>query len=117
MQQMDFEPGAQEPEAWHEIDMKQNSMLLSVTKELPALEQDGVDKKKIKPGFKMFPKHRWFQPFPAYDKGSSPKDGKRKCPDCPEGAQRQPFTPPKGDGKVMFAESILPVCCFSFLLA
>jgi hypothetical protein len=62
MQQMDFEPGAAEDQAWCEMDLRQNSMLLSVTKELPRFEPEGVKKKDLDPKRKVFPRDRWFKP-------------------------------------------------------
>jgi hypothetical protein len=111
MQQMDFEPGADTDQAWHEMDLRQNSMLLSVTKELPTFEPEGVRKSDIDPKYKVFPKDRWFKRFPDYDSGSSPNDRKRSVPGADKVAMPcQPFPLPAGDGEVMIiAESILQV--------
>ena len=111
MQQMDFEPGADTDQAWHEMDLRQNSMLLSVTKELPTFEPEGVRKSDIDPKYKVFPKDRWFKPFPDYDRGSSPNDRKRVVPGADKVATHrtpwQPFPLHAGDGEVIIAEPIL----------
>jgi hypothetical protein len=114
MQQMDFEPGAAEDQAWCEMDLRQNSMLLSVTKELPRFEPKGVKKKDLDPKRKVFPRDRWFKPFPAYDEGSSAENRKRKGFPRPDkvATPRQQFSLPAGDGKVIIAKSILPVFLF-----
>ncbi len=119
MQQMDFEPGAAEDQAWHEMDLRQNSMLLTVlrvTKELPRFEPKGVKKSALDSKMKVFPRDRWFKPFPAYDKGSSLEDRKRNV-EALQGAEKvatpcQQFSLPAGDGEVMIAKSILPVFLF-----
>ena len=74
MRQLDFEPGAVEFGARQEPDMKQNSMLLSVTYELPVAPPPPGEKVNNK--IRVFPKTKWLQPslaFPPYDEASSPK--------------------------------------------
>jgi hypothetical protein len=74
MRQLDFEPGAVEFGARQEPDMKQNSMLLSVTDELPVAPPPPGEKVNNK--IRVFPKDKWLQPslaFPPYDEASSPK--------------------------------------------
>ena len=113
MRQMDFEPGAEELGAHNELDMKQNSMLLSVTRELPVAP---VPKgQKVNNKVKVFPKDKWLKPslaFPPHDEASSPKDKKRaRARGTPI-----PFQVPKGDGQVIIADSLPSLscrfCCF-----
>ena len=112
---MDFEPNADESGSCRDLDMRQNSMLLSVTKELPALQLEGVRKRDIDQKVKVFPKNKWLKPFPAYNEGLSlaPKAAKRKGPETVEGVTpRQPFLQLPGDGTVIIAELIMPVLWF-----
>jgi hypothetical protein len=113
MRQMDFEPGAEELGPHYKLDMKQNSMLLSVTEELPvAPVQKG---EKVNNKVKVFPKDKWLKPslaFPPHDEASSPKDKKRRR----ARAAPNPFQVPKGDGQVIIADSLPSLscrfCCF-----
>ena len=113
MRQLDFEPGAVEFGARQEPDMKQNSMLLSVTRELPVAPVPKGEKVNNK--VKVFPKDKWLKPslaFPPHDEASSPKDKKRaRARGTPI-----PFQVPKGDGQVIIADSLPSLscrfCCF-----
>ena len=113
MRQLDFEPGAVEFGARQEPDMKQNSMLLSVTDELPVAPPPPGEKVNNK--VKVFPKDKWLKPslaFPPHDEASSPKDKKRaRARGTPI-----PFQVPKGDGQVIIADSLPSLscrfCCF-----
>jgi hypothetical protein len=117
MRQMDFEPGAEELGAHHELDMKQNSMLLSVTRELPVAPVPKGEKVNNK--VKVFPKDKWLKPslaFPPHDEASSPKDKKRARARRARSPAPIPFQVPKGDGQVIIADSLPSLscrfCCF-----
>ena len=114
MRQLDFEPGAVEFGARQEPDMKQNSMLLSVTDKLPVAPPPPGEKVNNK--IRVFPKDKWLQPslaFPPYDEASSPKVTHRNFRKRARGARSPapiPFEVPTGEGQVIIADS-MPTHC------
>ena len=111
MRQLDFEPGAVEFGARQEPDMKQNSMLLSVTDELPVAPPPPGEKVNNK--IRVFPKDKWLQPslaFPPYDEASSPKVTHRKRARRARSPAPELFQVPTGDGQVIIADS-MPTHC------
>ena len=111
MRQLDFEPGAVEFGARQEPDMKQNSMLLSVTDKLPVAPPPPGEKVNNK--IRVFPKDKWLQPslaFPPYDEASSPKVTHRKRARGARSPAPKPFQVPTGDGQVIIADS-MPTHC------
>jgi hypothetical protein len=118
MRQLDFEPGAVEFGAGQEPDMKQNSMLLSVTDKLPVAPPPPGEKVNNK--IRVFPKDKWLQPslaFPPYDEASSPKVTQRKRARGARSRAPKPFQVPTGDGQVIIADPMPSLscrfCCFS----
>ena len=111
MRQLDFEPGAVESGARQEPDMKQNSMLLSVTDKLPVAPPPPGEKVNNK--IRVFPKDKWLQPslaFPPYDEASSPKVTHRKRARRARSPAPELFQVPTGDGQVIIADSIPTPC-------
>ena len=111
MRQLDFEPGAVEFGARQEPDMKQNSMLLSVTDKLPVAPPPPGEKVNNK--IRVFPKDKWLQPslaFPPYDEASSPKVTHRKRARRARSPAPELFQVPTGDGQVIIADS-MPTHC------
>ena len=125
MRQMDFEPGAVEFGARQEPDMKQNSMIISVTDELPIAPVPRGE--KVNDKIRVFPKDKWLKPslaFPPYDEASLPKATQRKRASSPKATPRKrargavpgapkPFQVPTGDGhigQVILADS-MPTHC------
>ena len=111
MRQLDFEPGAVEFGAGQEPDMKQNSMLLSVTDKLPVAPPPPGEKVNNK--IRVFPKDKWLQPslaFPPYDEASSPKVTHRKRARGARYPAPKPFQVPTGEGQVIIADS-MPTHC------
>ena len=111
MRQLDFEPGAVEFGARQEPDMKQNSMLLSVTDKLPVAPPPPGEKVNNK--IRVFPKDKWLQPslaFPPYDEASSPRVTHRKRARGARSPAPKPFQVPTGDGQVIIADS-MPTHC------
>ena len=111
MRQLDFEPGAVEFGARQEPDMKQNSMLLSVTDKLPVAPPPPGEKVNNK--IRVFPKDKWLQPslaFPPYDEASSPKVTHRKRARGARSPAPKPFQVPIGEGQVIIADS-MPTHC------
>ena len=111
MRQLDFEPGAVEFGARQEPDMKQNSMLLSVTDKLPVAPPPPGEKVNNK--IRVFPKNKWLQPslaFPPYDEASSPKVTHRKRARRARSPAPELFQVPTGDGQVIIADS-MPTHC------
>ena len=111
MRQLDFEPGAVEFGAGQEPDMKQNSMLLSVTDKLPVAPPPPGEKVNNK--VKVFPKDKWLKPslaFPPHDEASSPKVTHRKRARWARSPAPKLFQVPTGDGQVIIADS-MPTHC------
>ena len=111
MRQLDFEPGAVEFGARQEPDMKQNSMLLSVTDKLPVAPPPPGEKVNNK--IRVFPKDKWLQPslaFPPYDEASSPTVTHRKRARRARSPAPELFQVPTGDGQVIIADS-MPTHC------
>ncbi len=76
IEQLDFEPGGDTDQAWHEMDLLQNSMLLSVSKELPRFGLKGVKKSAIELNSRYYQKTDGSSPSLPRTKDHSQKSEK-----------------------------------------